>query len=93
MAEPLHDSALDQLFRNARSYNGWLDKDVTDEQIRAIYELMKMGPLGQPAAGADCLVQVARSQAAAGAVRLAGQPAQDHDGPGLRDHRHGPRIP
>ena len=44
MAEPLPDSTLDQLFRNARSYNGWLDKDVTDEQIRAIHELMKMGP-------------------------------------------------
>ena len=44
MAEALPDTALDQLFRNARSYNGWLDKDVTDEQIRAIHELMKMGP-------------------------------------------------
>jgi nitroreductase len=44
MADPLPASALDQLFRNARSYNGWLDKDVTDEQIREIYELVKMGP-------------------------------------------------
>jgi nitroreductase len=44
MAEALSDSALDQLFRTARSYNGWLDRDVSDEQIRAIYELMKMGP-------------------------------------------------
>lgn len=44
MAEPLSDSALDQLFREARSYNGWLDKDVSEEQIHAIYELMKMGP-------------------------------------------------
>jgi nitroreductase len=44
MAEPLSDSALDQLFRGARSYNGWLDRDVIEEQLRAIYELMKMGP-------------------------------------------------
>jgi nitroreductase len=44
MAEPLSDSALDQLFRSARSYNGWLDKDVSEEQHRAIYDLMKMGP-------------------------------------------------
>ena len=43
MAAALPDTALDQLFRNARSYNGWLDKDVTDEQIHAIYELAKMG--------------------------------------------------
>ena len=44
MADPLSDSALDQLFRNARSFNGWLDKDVGDEQLHAIYELVKMGP-------------------------------------------------
>jgi nitroreductase len=44
MSEPLSDAALDQLFREARSYNGWLDRDVTDEQMRAIHALMKMGP-------------------------------------------------
>lgn len=42
--EPLPDAALDQLFREARSFNGWLDREVTDEQIRAIYDLMKMAP-------------------------------------------------
>ncbi len=40
----LADGALDQIFREARSYNGWLDRPVSDEQIHAIYELMKMGP-------------------------------------------------
>lgn len=40
----LADSALDQLFREARSYNDWLDKPVSDQQIHAIYELMKMAP-------------------------------------------------
>ena len=44
MADALPATALDQLFRNARSYNGWLDKDVSDEQLHAIYDLMKMGP-------------------------------------------------
>jgi len=44
MFEPLDDSALDQLFREARSFNGWLDKDVSEAQIHAIYELAKMGP-------------------------------------------------
>jgi nitroreductase len=44
MAEQLSDTALDQLFRSARSYNGWLDQDVGDERLHAIYELMKMGP-------------------------------------------------
>ena len=42
--QPLSDGALDQLFREARSYNGWLDKPVTDEQIRAVWDLVKMGP-------------------------------------------------
>ncbi|HEY7808591.1 MAG TPA: malonic semialdehyde reductase [Croceibacterium sp.] len=44
MAEALPETALDQLFRKARSYNGWLDKDVSEDQLHAIYELMKMGP-------------------------------------------------
>lgn len=41
---PLPDASLDQLFRNARSFNGWLDKDVREVEIAAIYDLMKMGP-------------------------------------------------
>ncbi len=44
MGEPLGEGALDTLFREARSYNGWIDKGVSDDEIRAIYELMKMGP-------------------------------------------------
>jgi nitroreductase len=42
--EPLSDHALDVLFRKARSHNGWLDKPVSDEQIRQIYDLLKWGP-------------------------------------------------
>jgi 3-hydroxypropanoate dehydrogenase len=40
----LDDKALDLLFRTARTHNGWLPKPVTDAQIRAIYEIVKMGP-------------------------------------------------
>ena len=36
--------ALEQLFLEARSYNAWLDKDVSEDQIRKIYDLLKMGP-------------------------------------------------
>lgn len=42
--QPLAAAALDQIFNEARSYNGWLDKDVSDAQLRAIYDLLKMGP-------------------------------------------------
>lgn len=41
---PLADEALDQIFREARSYNGWLDKPVSDDHLHAIWELTKMGP-------------------------------------------------
>lgn len=40
----LDDKALDKILRSARTHNGWLDKPVTDDQIRAIYELAKWGP-------------------------------------------------
>ena len=49
MTKQFHDTtlsadALDQIFREARSYNGWLDKPVSEAQIHAIYELLKMAP-------------------------------------------------
>ena len=44
MSQPLDDAALDQLFRTARTYNGYLEKPVTTEQTHAIWDLMKMGP-------------------------------------------------
>lgn len=44
MSEPLNDLALDQLFRTARTYNGYLDKPVSTEQLHAIWDLMKFGP-------------------------------------------------
>ena len=42
--QQLSDAALDQLFNEARSYNDWLDKDVSQEQLETIYDLMKMAP-------------------------------------------------
>lgn len=40
----LSDASLAQLFNEARSYNDWLDKPVTDNQIHAIWNLVKMAP-------------------------------------------------
>ena len=40
----LSDEALGQIFNDARSYNGWLDKDVSEDQLRAVWDLTKMGP-------------------------------------------------
>lgn len=44
MSLPLDPAALDQLFRTARTYNGYSDKPVTRAQMDAIWELMKFGP-------------------------------------------------
>ncbi|MGD5442369.1 nitroreductase family protein, partial [Xanthomonas citri pv. citri] len=44
MSAPLSDASLDQLFLSARTYNAWLPKDVTDEQLHRLYELAKFGP-------------------------------------------------
>ncbi len=44
MGQPLNDVALDTIFRTARTYNGYTDQAVTQGDIEAIYDLLKMGP-------------------------------------------------
>jgi 3-hydroxypropanoate dehydrogenase len=50
MADPLGAAALDQLFRDARTYNFYTDQPVVTEQLHAIWDLMKFGPTS-----ANCL--------------------------------------
>jgi 3-hydroxypropanoate dehydrogenase len=40
----LDTTALDQLFLEARTQNGWLPTPVSDDQLHAIYDIMKFGP-------------------------------------------------
>jgi 3-hydroxypropanoate dehydrogenase len=40
----LSNDALDLLFRQARTHNVWLDRQVSDDVLRQLYELMKFGP-------------------------------------------------
>jgi 3-hydroxypropanoate dehydrogenase len=40
----LDDTALDILFFKARTQNGWLPTPVSDDELRRIYDIMKMGP-------------------------------------------------
>ncbi|PTQ11448.1 malonic semialdehyde reductase [Sphingomonas oleivorans] len=68
MAEPLSDDALDRIFRTARTYNGYQDKPVSEEQLRAIYDLMKWGPTSantEPARIIWCVSQEAKDRLAA----------------------------
>ncbi len=40
----LDDSALRQLFLDARTHHGWQDQAVPDSVLRRLYELVRMGP-------------------------------------------------
>lgn len=40
----INDEALDIIFRDARTRNGWEDRKVSQTMIQAIYDLVKWGP-------------------------------------------------
>ena len=44
------DNALDVLFRDARTHNGWQDTPVGEDTLKALWDLVKMGPTS-----ANCL--------------------------------------
>lgn len=44
MKPTLADPALDQLFREARTRNGWVEEPLEDGVIQRIYDLAKFGP-------------------------------------------------
>ena len=44
MSDILNDAGLDLLFREARTHNGWTDKEVSDVMLQAVFDLAKMGP-------------------------------------------------
>ena len=71
MSLPLPDAALDQLFRTARTYNGYLDQPVETDQLNAIWELLKMAPTSAnqlPARLVWCTSQEAKDKLAACAM-------------------------
>jgi 3-hydroxypropanoate dehydrogenase len=68
MGQPLDDAALDTIFRAARTYNGYLDKPVSEDQLRQIWELMKWGPTSAnqlPARLVWCVSDEAKAKLAA----------------------------
>ncbi|HEY0598414.1 malonic semialdehyde reductase [Sphingopyxis sp.] len=71
MSEPLSDSALDQLFRTARTYNGYTDRPVSEAQLHAIWDLVKFGPTSAnslPARIVWCVTDEAKARLAAFAL-------------------------
>lgn len=44
MPSVLDQAALDQLFDAARTHNAWQNRPVSDEQLKRVYNSMRMGP-------------------------------------------------
>jgi 3-hydroxypropanoate dehydrogenase len=72
MPNKVDDAALDQLFRKARTRNGWTDRPVSDDQIRELYDLVKMGPTSAN----SCPARFVWVKTAEGKARLAAAASQ-----------------
>jgi 3-hydroxypropanoate dehydrogenase len=44
MGQTIDDTALDALFREARTYSTWHQRPVDDQTLRALYDLLKWAP-------------------------------------------------
>ena len=68
MTAVVADAALDQLFREGRTFNGYLDQPVAVETLHAIWELMKYPPTSansMPARLIWCVTEGAKARLAA----------------------------
>lgn len=72
MPTTLDAAALDQLFRAARSRNGWTDRPVSDAQLREVYDLMKLAPT----AANSCPARFVWVRSAEGKAKLAALAAE-----------------
>lgn len=100
MGQPLPDAALDQLFRTARTYNGYLDRPVSEKQLHDIWELMRMGPTSAnclPARLVWCVSDEAKDKLAAcamesNAVKIRQAPVSVVIGMDMRFYDHLPEL-
>jgi len=67
MHDKLDDRALDRLFRTARTRNAWTEQAVTEQQLRDLYDLVKLGPTS----GNSCPARFVWIRSAEGKHRLA----------------------
>jgi 3-hydroxypropanoate dehydrogenase len=44
LLDPLDDKTLDRVFRTARTYNGFTDQPVSEQELRQLWDLLKWGP-------------------------------------------------
>jgi 3-hydroxypropanoate dehydrogenase len=67
MTTKLDPHCLDQLFLKARTHKAWMDRPVSDQQLRELYDLLKMGPTSAN----TCPARFVWVKSAAGKARLA----------------------
>jgi len=72
MKQALSVAALDQLFRDARTYNAWEDTPVDEALIRELYDLLKWGPTSAN----GCPARFVWVRSPEGKARLAGVAAE-----------------
>jgi len=96
----LDDAALDTLFRTARTYSSWSATPVTDERLRTIYDLAKLGPTSanaSPARFVFCRSGEARERlagcvSAGNAAKVRAAPVTVIIGMDLEFHEQLPRL-
>lgn len=96
----LDDSALDTLFRTARTYNGYTDQPVAESDLHAIWDLMKMGPTSAnqlPARMVWCTSDAAKQKladccSAQNAPKILNAPVSVVIGMDLDFHEHLPEL-
>jgi len=100
MAGKLSDAALDTIFRTARTYNGYTDEPVSQDEIHAIWELMKWGPTSanqMPARLVWCVTDEAKAKlaaccSAANAPKILQAPVSVIIGMDIEFHEHLPEL-
>jgi 3-hydroxypropanoate dehydrogenase len=74
MHDKLDPQALDQLFKLARTCNGWTDREVPESLVREIYDLSKLGPT----AANTCPARFVWIRTSEGKARLAAVASQNN---------------
>lgn len=100
MRPPIPGECLDVIFRTARTFNGYTDEPVAEDQLRAIYDLLKMGPTSanqSPARFVWCVSDAAKRKLAAcasgsNAEKILQAPVSVVIGMDLEFHEHLPEL-
>ncbi len=86
MNDAINHTACETLFTQARTHNGWLDKPVSDAQLQAVWDLMKMGPTSANCSPARIVFVRSAEGKETSPDALQRQSAENHAGAGDR-HR------